>query len=159
MYLFFVSPGNNPVFLNTKVLMRTISSQVSAVISPSRFVMDFHLHHEYFKRTDKHVIPNPSRLFTRSYTPSGGMAEFICIGQLSEIKGFQIAIAAFKMVKERNSRLHIVGEGEYLRALREIAGSDERIIFHGYVNQTELEEIFNGSFSELFFQYGMSLLV
>jgi glycosyltransferase involved in cell wall biosynthesis len=127
-------------------IMRTISSQVSAVISPSRFVMDFHLHHGYFKRSDKHVIPNPSRPFTRSYTPSGGMREFICIGQLSEIKGFQIAIAAFKMVKERNSRLHIVGEGEYMRALREIAGSDERIIFHGYINQTSVEEIFNRSF-------------
>jgi glycosyltransferase involved in cell wall biosynthesis len=122
-----------------------LSSTIDAVISPSKFVMDLHGRLGFFKSSKKYIVPNGMKLENNIITPneySGN--EFLYIGQIVKHKGPQIAIEAFKKLKEKNAKLHIVGNGSYLEAVKRIAEGDERIIFHGFIeNKKDLDKIFN----------------
>jgi glycosyltransferase involved in cell wall biosynthesis len=124
---------------------RRLSSTIDAVISPSKFVMDLHVSMGFFGRSKKYIVPNGMRLENNIMTidvNSGN--EFLFIGQIVKHKGPQIAIEAFKKLKEKNAKLHIVGNGSYLETARRIAEGDKRIIFHGFIeNKKDLEKIFD----------------
>ena len=124
-------------------LQRKLSSKINAVISPSKFMMDFYEKFGFFKNSEKFVIPNcidfyptisPKKYFTN---------DFLVLGSITEQKGFQIAINAFKKLSERNAKLHVVGEGPYLQTLTKISDGDKRIIFHGFIKNENLGDIFN----------------
>jgi len=122
--------------------MRKISSNIDTIISPSKFVMDFHTNQGFFGNSKKYVIPHgseeclqPKKEFKK---------EFLFIGQLTEIKGVHIAINAIKKLDSKKIKFHIIGKGPYTNNLKEIANNDPRIVFHGYVeNAHQLNEIFD----------------
>jgi len=121
--------------------MRKITSNISAVISPSKYLMNYHLNHGFFKSCNRYVVPNGIPL--KEYVAKRGIGkEFIFLGQIVEHKGPQIAVKAFKNLRDADAKLHIVGKGPYLDKLREIAGNDQRIIFYGFVPENELEKFF-----------------
>jgi glycosyltransferase involved in cell wall biosynthesis len=125
--------------------MRKMSSSVDSVISPSKFVMDFFSKMGFFKNSKKFVVPHGTISCSANPKKNFGK-EFLFIGRITEEKGVQVAIEAFKKIKDGNVKLNIVGNGPYLDKLKQIAWGDKRIIFHGFVgNSSSLEEVFNRS--------------
>jgi glycosyltransferase involved in cell wall biosynthesis len=122
---------------------RRLSSTIDAVISPSKFVMDLHVRLGFFGRSKKYIVPNGMKLENSIMTIDGNSGnEFLFIGQIVKHKGPQVAIEAFKKLKEKNVKLHIVGNGSYLETAKRISEGDERIIFHGFIeNKKDLEKI------------------
>jgi glycosyltransferase involved in cell wall biosynthesis len=123
--------------------MRKISSSVEAVISPSKFLVDFHSELGFFKNSKKYVVPNGIELHNYVLPRENSGSEFLFIGQVTEHKGLQIAIKAFKKLKENNAKLHVVGDGPHIKIAKEVSKGDSRVIFHGFVeSKIELDEIF-----------------
>jgi glycosyltransferase involved in cell wall biosynthesis len=122
-----------------------LSSTIDAIISPSKFVMDLHIKLGFFRSSKKYIVPNGMKLENNNMIPKENSGnEFLFIGQIVKHKGPQIAIEAFKKLKEKNAKLHIVGNGAYLETAKQIAEEDERIIFHGFIqNKNDLDKIFN----------------
>ena len=124
--------------------MRRMSSSLDAVISPSKFLMDFHIKLGYFKKSKSYVVPNGIAIPIDVSPKEDTGNEFLFIGQITEHKGPQVAIKAFKKLKESEPRLHIVGDGPYMDTIKRIANGDKRIFIHGFVkNKTDLNQIFN----------------
>jgi len=125
--------------------MQKISSSVDAVVSPSKFLIDFHVKLGFFAPSKKYVVPNGITLHNGilpKKEKSG--SDFLFMGQIVEHKGLQVAIKAFKKVKENDAKLHIVGDGPYIETAKSLAKGDNRIFFHGFIeNKEELDEIFN----------------
>ena len=121
-------------------LMKRISSSITSVISPSNFCINHHTNLGYFEKSKKHVIPHGTQL-KKEVIPKVVCKEFIFLGRLTKQKGPHIAINAFKKVKEKDLKLHIVGDGPYMKTLKNISENDSRIVFHGYVTFNELESI------------------
>lgn len=65
------------------------------------------------------------------------------VGRLVELKNLQMVIPAFKRLNDKNARFVIVGSGEYESNLRELAKSDDRIIFVGRKEGDELYAWYN----------------
>jgi len=111
--------------------MRSITANISAVISGSKFTLDFFVKMGFFKNSKKFVIPHGIKLNTDIKPKQGIGLDFMYLGRLEKSKGVQIAIQTFKKVKENNSRFHIVGDGGYFDHLKKLANEDDRIIFYG----------------------------
>jgi glycosyltransferase involved in cell wall biosynthesis len=123
--------------------MRKISSSVHTVISPSKFLIDYHSKLGFFINSKKYVVPNGIKLHNDIVPREHSGSEFLFIGQITEHKGLQIAIEAFKKLKEKNAKLHIVGEGPYIKIAKQMSEGDSRVVFHGFVeSKIELDEIF-----------------
>jgi glycosyltransferase involved in cell wall biosynthesis len=121
-----------------------ISSSVNAVISPSKFLIDFHIKLGFFAHSKKYVVPNGIALHYGVLPKEKSGQEFLFMGQIVEHKGLEIAIKAFRKIKEKNAKFHVIGDGSYIETAKVIAKGDERIIFHGFIeNNKDLEEIFN----------------
>jgi len=124
-------------------VMKKFSLKIDAVISPSKFFLDYHEKLGYFSKTRKYVIPNGIRL-KNQYEKRGFSNEYLFLGQIIETKGAQIVIKAFKKIKNSHCRLHIVGNGKYFPMIKELSKMDNRIILHGYVkNGEKLDSIIN----------------
>ncbi len=124
-------------------IIRKKTSSLSAIISPSKFLMDFHLKYGFFKNSKQFIVPNGTILKDDAKVRDGAGGEFLFLGQVVEHKGPQIAVEAIKKVKDKKVKLHVVGKGAYLDELKKIAGNDDRIIFYGYLNEENLNEIFD----------------
>lgn len=124
-------------------MMKYFSSGIDDVISPSRFVLDFHTNLGFFPDAKKNVISNGMKL-SRSAQPKRQLNKsFLYVGQVEMHKGVQIAVQAFKMLDDRDAALHVVGEGDYLDEIRALAASDRRIVIHGYVKErSELDALY-----------------
>ena len=67
------------------------------------------------------------------------------VGQVSKHKGVHILINAFQQLKYKNILLHIVGKGADVDEFKNIAESDSRIIFHGFVPDEVLMQLYQKS--------------
>jgi len=123
--------------------MRKKTSNISTVISPSKFLMDFHLKFGFFKNSKQFVVPNGTIVKDDAKVRDGIAKDFLFLGQVVEHKGPQIAIKAIKKLQNKNVKLHIVGRGSYLDELKKLAANDDRIIIHGFVKDADLKEIFD----------------
>jgi len=120
---------------------RNMSSKINAVISPSKFVMNFHTKFGFFKNSSKYIIPNGIQIDS-SYNPkTENSNEFIFVGQILENKGAHIAIQAFKKIRDTKAQLHIVGTGPFIENLKQIAGIENNIILHGYLEEKKLNSL------------------
>ena len=122
--------------------MRKISGNLDAVITPSQFVMDLHTKLGFFKNSKHFVVPHGMTLDLNTIPKQKTPCEFLFIGRIIEEKGPQIAVKAFKKIKNEAARLHVIGEGSYLESVKQIADGDKRIIFHGFVQNEDLKQIF-----------------
>lgn len=123
--------------------MKRISSKVDVVISPSNFVMNFHTKLGFFKNSKKYVIPNGINVETKLNAKESLNSEFLFIGHITENKGPQVLVNAFKKLKNSEAKLHIIGKGPYLEFIKKISKDDQRIFCHGFVEKEKLEEIFD----------------
>jgi glycosyltransferase involved in cell wall biosynthesis len=67
---------------------------------------------------------------------------FLYAGKFYEVKNLFTLIAAFKKVPYKNARLILLGNGVQETKLRELAAGDQRIIFTGFRNQSEMPVVY-----------------
>jgi len=123
--------------------MRNISSNITAVISPSKFVMDLVQNNGFFHKSKKFVIQHGIDNTKKIKAKLESSDEFLYFGRLDEPKGIQVAIEAFRKNLSKDIKLHIAGSGPYENELKNFANGDQRIIFHGYLEKEKLELLIN----------------
>jgi len=121
--------------------MKKISSHIDTVISPSNFVMNFHTKLGFFDNSKKYVVPNCVDIINDDEPKKKLSKDFLFIGNIAENKGVHVAVQAFKNLKNKNLKLHIVGKGPYLEHIRKLVDANVQIICHGFVNEQDLEKI------------------
>jgi glycosyltransferase involved in cell wall biosynthesis len=102
---------------------------------------------EHGAREDKvHVIPcgAPTDIFRPDHKRDG-VFRFVMVSRLNEEKGCDVSINAFSEIARNlpHSQLHIYGDGparKDLTALVERLKLEDRIFFHGYVEEKKLAE-------------------
>jgi glycosyltransferase involved in cell wall biosynthesis len=113
-----------------------LSSKVSAVVGISRFILDHHLKHGYFRATPiRSVIHNarnnPQALSISRRGPDGTV-RFGYIGTLDKSKGIELLLRVFTQIAKNNWELHIAGSGpaDYEKFLHNFC-AEPNVIFHG----------------------------
>ncbi len=140
------------------------SLNIDSVICPTQKTLDLHVKEGFFNKSEKFVVPHGLRLEKKSNPKKFLKKEFVFIGGLIDYKGPQIAIQAFKKVKDNDALLHIVGKGKNLDNLKKMADGDKRIIFHGFVkDKAEKNQILENSsfliFSSLCYEtFGLTMI-
>ncbi len=115
------------------------------VISPSRFLLQFHEQRGFFPQSQKILLPNPAPNVQPASHATSSETRFLFLGQVEKHKGILLLIEAFRrLVKERpKARLDIVGAGAAVDAARSAAGKDVRISFYGKKNPAQFPGMFS----------------
>jgi glycosyltransferase involved in cell wall biosynthesis len=112
-------------------LMRLLERQVSAFVSPSRFLADVMVRFG-LPASKMHVIPH----FVYQSATAWQCGDYAAyVGRLSAEKGVDMLIAAFKRMPER--QLVIAGRGPNENELREMAADASNIRFVGYLDGSQ----------------------
>lgn len=120
----------------------SINDKVDWFIAPSQFLIDELKSNGFFKDVKTSKIPLGVELNDEMIPKGYETIDILFAGGLSKHKGVHILIQAFKKLKKNNLRLHILGKGIDEAEFKDIAGNDERIIFHGFINGKELENFY-----------------
>lgn len=121
---------------------KKMSAKIDAVISPSKFTMNYHEKLGFFRNSKRYIIPNGIKLKSNYSPKTTSGKQFLYVGQIAEHKGLQIAVRAFKKVSEKTAKLHIIGKGSYFETLKKMVEGDNRIILHGFVDGKTLDTLY-----------------
>lgn len=129
-------------------ISKRYSQMISAVIGISGHILQTHTGMGFFERSSKHVIHNiveknevVQDLYASKEVRHNQPLDIGYFGQLTEVKGVQYLINAVKRVDEKIvGRLFIFGDGPMLDQLKEMAGSDTRIIFMGKLDKSQIAQ-------------------
>ena len=127
-------------------IMQNLSSSIDIVLAPSQFVLNIHTQKGYFTNSICVKLPlgidiEKAHKIDKDYE----VIDVLYVGQVSNHKGVRILINAFQQLKYENVLLHIVGKGADVVEFKNIAESDSRIIFHGFVPDKELMPLYQKS--------------
>lgn len=121
-------------FISSEVT-RMLFQSPSAVVFPSRFLLDLHARRHFFPRSQQKVLSN-SYCMTFEDTPSPEPASSIItcafIGQLEEHKGILLLLRAWSEWKRDDVRLIVAGKGSRESSVCAAATRDSRIAYVGY---------------------------
>ena len=99
-----------------------------------------------FAKNKVKVIENGIKLPEKTaFVENDGGLRLLCTGRADRQKGFQKAIMAVKEIDDLDLHLDIVGTGPYLNDLKILADKldvDEKVTFHGRVDDDELARIY-----------------
>ena len=99
-----------------------------------------------FAKNKVKVIENGIKLPEKTaFVENDGELRLLCTGRADRQKGFQKAIMAVKEIDDLDLHLDIVGTGPYLNDLKILANKldvDEKVTFHGRVDDDELARIY-----------------
>jgi glycosyltransferase involved in cell wall biosynthesis len=127
-------------------IMRRRFGSPGAVLSPSKFLLEFYSRRGFFPSSDFVFLANPAPSAVRhERVPSpSGETRFLYLGQLEPHKGVIPLIETMKRLFEKHpkARLTIVGDGSEKKAALKAAGGERRIAFHGKVRPEQLPSVF-----------------
>ena len=99
-----------------------------------------------FAKNKVKVIENGIKLPEKTaFVENEGELRLLCTGRADRQKGFQKAIMAVREIDDLDLHLDIVGTGPYLNDLKILTdklGIDEKVTFHGRVDDDELARIY-----------------
>ena len=99
-----------------------------------------------FAKNKVKVIENGIKLPEKTaFIENEGELRLLCTGRADRQKGFQKAIMAVREIDDLDLHLDIVGTGPYLNDLKILTdklGIDEKVTFHGRVDDDELARIY-----------------
>ena len=125
--------------LYNKFVKYIVNNKPKIVITASQFASNKLREIGLFKNIEVVVLPNAIKLGNLSSIKKYyDTIDILYAGALSRYKGVHILINAFKELKSKNIRLHIVGKGKEEEEFKKIAGSDQRITFYGFKTGEEL---------------------
>ncbi len=120
---------------------RIVDNKPDLVTAPSQFILDMLTSNGFFNGSECMKIPLGIEWKNKNVQKDYKTIDIVFTGALVEHKGVEVLIKAFKNLKQKNVRLHILGKGPDEEHLRKIARDDERIIFHGFVKGEELNSL------------------
>lgn len=117
---------------------RLLFSFPEAVISPSRWLMDFYSGRKFFKNQKKVILPNPylKSGVKKDKAGDGKVFNFLYVGQIEDFKGILFLIDSFKKLK-KDYMLTVVGDGSKLSEAKKISAGNKEIKFLGRLKNEE----------------------
>ena len=128
--------------LYNKIQKYLVGNKPDLVTAPSQFVIDKLKSSGLVEGVKTMKIPLGIELSDEKAKKSYDTIDILYVGDLSKHKGVHILINAFKGLKSENIILHVLGKGKDEDEFKKIAGSDQRIIFHGFVPDEELTKLY-----------------
>ncbi|MFA4662851.1 glycosyltransferase family 4 protein [Pyrococcus kukulkanii] len=119
------------------------NNTIKLITAPSKFVLDMIQKEGFFK--DIPAIKLPLGVEIPNKEPiekCKTTIDILYVGNISYHKGVHILVEAFKKIKNEAFRLHIVGKGKDYNVIKKLAERDSRIIFHGFVPENILKELY-----------------
>lgn len=117
---------------------RLLDDNVDLLICPSRFMIDKFHENDFFNDIPCVKIPLGVEYESQKTIKTYDSFDITYIGTLGKHKGVDTLINAFKEIEGDNLRLHIIGKGYDEEEFKNLAGDDERITFHGFVNNSDI---------------------
>lgn len=128
---------------------RVIGANVDRILAPSQFIIDMHESAGMFANTPTDRLPLGVESTGDREVPESDDTDDRCrllyAGQLTRSKGVDVLIEAVKQLEMEDVELNILGKGPQKNALRKKASHDDRIQFHGFVPEKELEQNYTTS--------------
>lgn len=121
---------------------KLLDNHVDLLISPSNFMINKFKENNFFRNTSSVKIPLAIECNTNKTRKSYDTIDITYIGTLGKHKGVQTLIEAFKSIENRDIKLHIIGKGYDEEEFRKLAESDERIVFHGFVDNSKIQHFY-----------------
>jgi glycosyltransferase involved in cell wall biosynthesis len=95
-------------------------------------------------------FPEPKAVQSRQIVPAGEPLRILCMGALLQFKGVDILLTAVDIAKQLGAKcvVEIVGDGAERQRLQELAtslGIDQWVKFHGFISDSQLEQIISES--------------
>ena len=119
-----------------------VDNKPDLVIAPSQFVIDKLKERGLFKNVKAIKLPLGIKLSKEKVEKGYNIIDVLYIGRLNKHKGTHILIEAFKRIEQENTKLHILGGGKDEDEFKKLASSDKRIIFHGFVPDEKLTQMY-----------------
>lgn len=131
---------------------RIVNSKPDIIISPSQFNLDIHKKNGVFKNSKTilecygtELNDFDSSKDIKNANNKEKQMNVLYVGQLLKHKGVQTLVEAFKQIKNKNMKLHIVGGGTYENKLKDLSKDDERIIFHGKLPNEVVQKFYRNA--------------
>jgi len=124
---------------------KLIQGKVDYLIAPSNFIIDKLKSFRFFEEVKTRKLPWGIKLQKDITRKDYDFIDIAYMGGLSKIKGIQVLIKSFKRLENHNVHLHIFGKGVDEGEFRDLAGSDHRIVFHGYMERDLLIDFYKKS--------------
>lgn len=131
--------------LYAKIQKWLLNNKPNLVTAPSHFALATLKASGFFEAVETINMPNAIEIHSEKIDKNYENFDILYVGSLSRHKGVHVLIAAFKMLKAENVRLHIVGKGKDEAEFKNLAGSDNRIFFHGFKEGEELLRLYQES--------------
>ncbi len=131
--------------LYRSVSRKIVNNKPDMVTAPSQFILDMLQSNDFFRESKCIKIPLGIEWKNKMAEKDYKTIDIIYTGALVGHKGVEILIKAFRNLKQKNIRLHILGKGPDEEHLRKIASGDKRIIFHGFMEGEELNSLQKGA--------------
>jgi len=122
---------------------KKMSSSVTTVVSPSKWLMEQHLEKGFFQTSKQIIRMNPSFIQDQTGGDIKKEYDFLFVGQIEKHKGVKELLTNFKKLNG-NFSLAIVGDGSLLPSLKN-EYLDPSILFLGKKNNFEVLDIMRRS--------------
>ncbi len=133
-----------------QTLTRSLFASPQTIVSPSQWLLKLHHQHRFFPQSKTMIERfNLAKQTTSIISKNKTIKEkrkinFIFVGQIEYHKGIIFLIKTWQRIRNNNVKLKIIGRGKELKAAKNLAKNDQRIIFLGQLNypqvQTEMEQ-------------------
>lgn len=110
------------------VMHRLALGRPHLVLSPTKFLLDFHQRYGFFLHHRSEVLVNPIEIHISSHDDSR-QRDVVYVGRLDRDKGVEVLIKAWKKLGDDRPQLHLIGQGELSSSI--VARQDSKIVLHG----------------------------
>lgn len=121
---------------------RRVVGAPTAVVSPSRYLLDEHLARGFFGQARATVLRYPVAPSVVPATVCAGAVRFAFAGQLVRHKGVRVLLQAWASHGLPGAELHVAGDGALAAEVAAAARADRSLVFHGRLGASELQSLF-----------------
>ncbi len=122
-------------------IQKMLAAKPDLITAPSNFLIENFQKSGLFEDVEKIKIANPIEIGERINEKNYENIDILYVGELYKHKGVETLIHAFKKLKHENINLHLLGNIKD-ENLVELIESDDRIIFHGFLINEELNNMY-----------------
>ncbi len=120
-------------------IQKIITAKPDLITAPSNFLIENFKKSGLFKEVKMIKLPNPIALSGKIYNKTYENMDILYVGELYKHKGVETLIEAFQKLDKDNITLHLLGKIKD-ESLVELIESDDRIVFHGFLIDEELNK-------------------